>query len=332
MLFAPVMRALTGSAALLLIAGCAGGSAPVVSTGQSLYSQSSQHNTLMKTLPGPAVAGPIVVPAVARDNGPGYMSTLPAKILYVADANDNQVLLYDPTKSSPTVIGKITQGVSAPIGLAIDSAGTLYVSNIGNNTITEYPHGHLKPSFTITGGLAGNYGVAVDSHGNVFASNLNNNTITGYHHLVATPFKTVPISGQPVGLAEDSKNNLYIASDSTNQVFLLKPGTKTPNALPLSGLNGPIGPTIGAKDRLYVSNFAVNQVAVYAAGGTSPLYTISSGINQPTLNGIVQGQLFFQSDQTGPVNGYKYQQTSPYSTINGIPRPVGIAGYPRQGY
>src|SRR5579862_7882769 len=161
MLSATVTRALAGSAVVILMAGCGSGSTPTVGSGQTLYPNSVQRGVPMRALPGPIVAGPLMVPAIAPNNGPGYIEPGVTKIVYVADPNDSKVDLYNAVTGKS--IGTITQGVSSPCGLAIDAHGTLYVSNIANNTITEYLHGRVKPSFTIKTGLSSNYGVAVDS-------------------------------------------------------------------------------------------------------------------------------------------------------------------------
>lgn len=328
MLLAPVTRALAGGAIVILIAGCGSASTPSVMTGQSLHMNSIQHSVPMRALPGPALTGPIMVPAVAPKNGPGYIESGATKTVYISAAGSNEVLLYNAVTGKAT--GKITQGLNVPFGLAIDAHGTLYVANLGNNTITEYLLGRVKPSFTIKNNLDGPYGVAVDSKGNVFASNLNNNTITGFHHLSQKTFETFSISGQAVGLGEDSHNTLYIASDSTNQVYTVATGTTSPVALTLSGLAGPICPSIGALDRLYVSDFGTSQVTVYPFGKSSPTETLTSGLTAPTFNGLVAGGLFFQTNQGGTVVAYKGTSTTPYLTISGISEPTGIAGWPRQ--
>lgn len=328
----PVTRALAIGAALLFVAGCAGGSAPLVNSGQTMQSRSVQQPAT-RTLLGPVVSGNIVVPAVPRNMGPGYMApVLPKTILYVADIQHNQVVLFNPSTKALTQVGSITSGMNAPSGVAIDTNGVLYVANLGNNTVTEYKHGATTPFFTITGSLSSPYGIAVDLDGNVFVSNLGTNAVTAYRPHKTTPYATIAISGQPVGMASDSKENVYVASDSTSQVFFIKADSKTASPLALSGVGGPVGVAIGAKDKLYVGNFGNNNVTVYAAGKTTPSYTITSGVNQPTQDGTVTGGLFFQSDQTGAVEGYKGSSTTPYGQITSIPQPMGDAGYPRQGF
>jgi hypothetical protein len=74
-------------------------------------------------------------------------------ILFVADLVGNAVHLYDPNTPNPSLEGSITDGVSGPQGLAVDSKGSLYVSNVSSagGTITVYSAGQSKPRLTIPG-------------------------------------------------------------------------------------------------------------------------------------------------------------------------------------
>jgi hypothetical protein len=69
-------------------------------------------------------------------------------------------------------------------------------------------------------------------------------------------------------------------------------------------------------------------VQVYAYGTTTPSRTITSGLTAPTLNGLTHSDYYFQSNQDGNVSGYMKGQSTPFSTITGIPDPRGIASTP----
>ena len=60
---------------------------------------------------------------------------------------------YAPGKTS--LLRTITQGVNKPYGLAIGSAGYLFVANFANNTVTEYPPGKTSLLRTISQGVSG---------------------------------------------------------------------------------------------------------------------------------------------------------------------------------
>ena len=330
-------RALGAAAALAFVAGCSGNSSSLMPNESSLVSPSShQIAPGMRLLPGPAVSGPIIVPIVPR-----YPSSLvrgwPDKkkrkeILFIADLENNVVEMYNPKVPNPTPEGSITTGINNPGELAVDKKGTLYVANIGNNTITEYPKGQTSPSVTIADGLSSPEGVAVDSKGDVFASNLGNNTVVGYLPGQTSAYETINFGslGQPVGIAIDGKDNLWVATDTTNSVYEIPAGSSTPQNANLTGLSGPGGVAFGTNDVMYVSTFNGANVQIYAYGTTNPRKTIINGIEYlgPTLNGFTAAGTFFQSNQFDNVVGYKKGQTSPFSTITGLTDPLGIASSP----
>jgi len=294
----------------------------------------------MRLVPGSAVEGPLLVPLFPHPWKLPHVWPSHKKqkeVLFVADPQHNQVLMYNPKTPNPSPEGSITTGVTYPFGVAVDKHGTLYVANLlggGSNTgsITVYPKGMTSPSLTITTGIDGPYGIAVDSQGNVFASNLDNNTIVAYAAGATSPYETIPFSsdGQALGVGVDGNDNIWVGSDSTNQVYEIPKGSSTPHNAGLSGLNGTINVAFGKNDVMYVSNFAGSNVTVYTYGTTTPSMTITTGIetNGPTLSGFTSTGAYFQSNQNSNVSGYKNGQTSPFSSITGIPDPRGIASTP----
>jgi DNA-binding beta-propeller fold protein YncE len=107
---------------------------------------------------------------IARDANPQHAW------LYVNGEDNNVVFIYDLEKIGFPEIGKITAGVIAPFGMAVDAQGTLYVVNQHGSgsapgTVTVYPAGSTTPSLTIAKGLNNPQGVAVDANGNVYVTN-----------------------------------------------------------------------------------------------------------------------------------------------------------------
>ncbi len=319
-------RVVSAGIALAFIAGCSGSSGSL-NAPQAIAPQG------YRVLPGPAVSGPILVPLVTHRTNPvppGPEHIRRHETLYVADLSSSVVDIYDPRSPNPSPISSITTGINSPAGLAVLKGGTLYVSNLGNNTLTVYPKGQTSPSLTITNGVSGPYGMALDSKGDVFISNLNNNTVVGYLAGQTSPFETIDFSslGQPVGVAVDGNDNVWVACDSTNAVYEIPAGTSTPQNANLTGLAGPIGISFGKQDEMFVSNFSAANVNVYAYGSTTPSETITDGISGPTLNAVTFTGAFFQSNQSANVVGYHKNQTSPFSTITGLSDPLGIAEGP----
>ena len=89
-------------------------------------------------------------------------------------------------------------GVNTPIGIAIDSAGSIWVANSGNNSISEMTGNGLPispPTGFTAGALNGPAGIAVDGSGNIWLSNNNGNSVTEFLGL-ARPVKS-PMIGPP---------------------------------------------------------------------------------------------------------------------------------------
>ncbi len=139
-----------------------------------------------------------------------------ADILYVT-LNNNTI-----DKITSAAAGSVfaSTGLSAPNGLAFDSAGNLYAANQTSNTIRKFSPGGTDLGVFASTGLSGPTGLAFDSAGNLYAANSGTNTIEKY-----TPggtdlggFVGIFLSG-PFGLAFDSAGNLYAASTTTVEKF-----------------------------------------------------------------------------------------------------------------
>jgi len=313
-------RALIVIAVLVGVAGCGGSSSSVTPAG-----------SLTRLVPGPVVAGPVVVPMIPLPvTGPrGWPDAAKrAKpILFVSDLQGNVVRLYDPNTPNAQEEGTITDSVMNPQGLAVDSKGSLYVSNVGSTeeAITVYSPGTSKPRLTIP--TPGYYGIAVDSKGDIFATYFGG-TVYAYKPGAKKPYESIGGFDNPVGIAVDSKDNVWVSDDSANKVYTIPAGTKEVKDAGLIGLRSPSGLSFGTGDTLYVGNFGNNTVTVYAAGSKKPSTTITDGITSPNLNGVTAADYFFQANQFGAVVGYKKGQKTPFSTITGSADPLGIASSP----
>ena len=300
-------RAFVVIAALVFVAGCAGGSSSVTPAAP-----------LTRLLPGAAApGGPRGWPDAAKKKKP---------ILFVADLYANVVRLYDPSIPNPPQEGSITDGVDDPAGLAVDSKGSLFVSNVGGSSpaITVYSPGESKPHLRIP--TPGYYAITVDSKGDIFATG-SGPTVYGYRPGAKKPYEVIGGFDYPIGVAVDGKNNVWGSDELGNKVYVIAAGTSKAKDAGLMGLDGPIGITVGPKNALYVANFVPPNVKVYPAGSKRASATITDGITGPTLNGVTAAGIFFQSNQLNVV-GYKKGQRKPFSTISGFSAAVGVASSP----
>jgi secreted PhoX family phosphatase len=132
--------------------------------------------------------------------------------LYVADAANFTIREITPSGTNwvvttiagaPLIFG-FTNGINGearfnyPYGIAISSAGKLYVADSGNNAIREITPSAGNWVVTTIAGLSGNAGIA-DGPGSVSAFNF------------------------PTGIAVDSTGSLYIADQSNNSIRQITP-------------------------------------------------------------------------------------------------------------
>jgi sugar lactone lactonase YvrE len=156
-----------------------------------------------------------------------------------------------------------------PTGIGFDSAGNMYISDTGNQTIRKVTPAGVVSTFAGTPGVIGTAdgvgtaaafaypsGVAVDSSGNIFVADSDNSTIRKITPggVVTTFAGTAGANGyadgigaaarfdHPAGLAIDSSNNLYVA-DYTNTV--IRKVTPTAVVTTLAGSAGQHGTADG---------------------------------------------------------------------------------------
>ena len=114
----------------------------------------------------PSNPAPVATIHVATGCPYGMAKDMKGTIYVVDNCGGNDVEEYP--KGSTTLMTTITDGISNPLGAAIDKSGTLYVSNFPA-AITEYAYGTTTPSKTITGGgMMDPFGLALDKSGNLY--------------------------------------------------------------------------------------------------------------------------------------------------------------------
>jgi hypothetical protein len=267
--------------AIFVLAGCRGGAVPPSGTGAL-------------TLPAAATAAahPAYTPAcpcVYVANLVGGSSGVGIITIYPLSANGN----YSP---GANIITGAATGLANPGDIRVDSAGKIYVANIGNSSVTTYAagsSGNVAPLQTISGtntGLSGPAGITTDTSGNIYVSNGPASSITVFAPSAngnATPIRTI---------------------------F----GTNT-------GLSNPKGIAV-ANGKLYVANIGSSSVTVYSSsanGNVTPLQTLaggSTGISTGAYDVAWRGNLIYVSSGNGQVGIFP-------ATANGnVPPTKSISG------
>lgn len=223
-----VVRKITPAGVVTTLAGAAGSSGSVDATGAAaqfsspagvavdgsgnVFVADSGNNTIRKITPAGVVttlagrdgsnAGSLDGSGTnARFNNPGGVATDRSGNIYVADTNNHTLRKITPAGAVSTLAGFAgTRGssdglgaaarFSSPTGLAVDSAGNIYVADTGSATIRKVTPAGLVSTIVGLAGLSGNadgtgnairlttpYGVAVDSAGNVYVADSGNHVI-----------------------------------------------------------------------------------------------------------------------------------------------------------
>jgi uncharacterized protein (TIGR03437 family) len=184
-------------------------------------------------------------------------------IIYIADTVNNRVLAYQyNTQLTPGAVadlvlgqpdrfttlpqgpgvGVYSTGLNSPTGLAVDSAGNLYVADNGNNRVLRYPKPFSQPAgFQFPNMIIGQTSFAGNSAnpGGVKAT-------------------TLSISNSRAGLTFDAAGNLWVTDSGNNRVL------RYPAAVLTTGTNGAAADLAIAQANLVSSVAATSQTSLTA--------------------------------------------------------------------
>jgi hypothetical protein len=183
-------------------------------------------------------------------------------------------------------------GLISPLGVAVDAAGKLYVSNnalMPGNTINVFDttHGYavLPP---ISGpGLGGSQRMTVGPNGKLYVADAGANSVDIFdiaHDNAELPSITGGGLNLPFDVTLDTKGKLFVANAGDGgggsiSVFDTAHGNAVLPAITGNGMQGPWGLAIDSSGKLYVtSENGPSVVAVFdTAHGNAPLPTITGG-------------------------------------------------------
>ena len=181
--------------------------------------------------------------------------------------------------STPTVLP--FSGLYQPQGLAVDSAGAVYVADF-NNRVVKLAAGSNNQTVLPFAGLNYPEGVAVDGQGNVYVADRGNNRVlklaAGSTNQTVLPFTGL---NNPDGVAVDPAGNVYVTDTDNNRVLELAAGSTNQTVLPFTGVSVPWGIAVDNTGTVYVTEHDSNQVMKLAAGSNAATVVPLTGLNTP---------------------------------------------------
>jgi serine/threonine-protein kinase len=113
-------------------------------------------------------------------------------------------------------------GLHNPVGVAVDSAGTVYVADSNNDRVLKLAAGSSDQTVLPFSGLLGPYGLAVDSAGTVYVADIYNDRVVSLAAGSSTQ-TVLPFTGlrEATGVAVDSVGTVYVTDKSNNRVLML---------------------------------------------------------------------------------------------------------------
>lgn len=196
-------------------------------------------------------------------------------LMYVSGNQNSVVAVYDMANPlEPALLRRISHGVSSPVGVSLDSGGSLYVAN-ETGTVAIYAPGATSPALTLSQGLEQPVDVATDAAGNVYVANRGSSPgIVVYGPGQSTPSQvlTGPLIQMPVQLFLDSSDDLFYSDFVTGTAEMKAGSNQWTTLVSGSTLGIALNPLT---DILYV------EYPVTGPGGRHTDQIFSFGLNGP---------------------------------------------------
>jgi uncharacterized protein (TIGR03437 family) len=285
----------------------------------------------------------------AQLNGPQGVGVDSAGNVYIADTLNNRVRKLSggniQTVAGIGIPGNAGDGgpaasaqLAAPTGLAVDSSGSIYVSNGSSNVRKIYPSG---PISTIAGANALGYsgdggpavnatfngalGLAVDSAGNVYVADSGNNAIRQLQPLATGTGISAVVNGagnQTGPIAPGEIIVLYGTGLGPSSVVANQPNSNGVYSTAVGGTAVYVGGT--AAPILYASATQVSAIVPFGlSGSTASIYITSQGIATTPVSVPVAtaAPALFTTDFSGKGQVAAVNQGST-PTVNGAAHPA----------
>ena len=302
--------------------------------------------------------------------------------LYIADTDNNVIEKATPSGVLSVVAGTGTAGspvpgpataskLNGPNGVAIDTAGNLYIADSGNALVERVtPSGVLSvvagtgtagaptPGAATSSKLNDPSGIALDTSGNLYIADADAHVIekvspTGVLSIYAgTGSYGAPTAGAatsstlcyPTGVAIDGWGNLFIADADAHVIEKVTPsgvlsvvagtgatGAPTPGTATNSKLSVPNGVATDALSNLYIADSDNHVVEKVSPSGVLSIYAGTGSYGAPTSGIATASKLSYPSGVGADPAGNLFIADADGNVIEKITATVFISNMPKAG-
>ncbi|BCZ20583.1 non-specific serine/threonine protein kinase [Mycobacterium senriense] len=236
----------------------------------------------LSTQPSTPASGQTVLPFNGIDFrlSPGGVALNKAGDVFVTNQGMYGRVVELASGSSTATVLPFT-GLYQPQGLAVDSAGAVYVADF-NNRVVKLAAGSNSQTVLPFSGLNYPEGVAVDTQNSVYVADRGNSRVVKLASGSSTQ-DVLPFTGlkNPDGVAVDTAGNVYVTDTDNNRVLELAAGATAQTVLPFTGVSVPWGIAVDGAGNVYVTEHDSNKVMKLAAGSNTPSELNFTGLNTP---------------------------------------------------
>ena len=222
----------------------------------------------------------------------------------------------------------VSSGIGIISGLAIDSAGSLYLADSGNNAIEKIAAGSHTVSSLLNNGLSVPQGVAIDSAGNLYIADSSDNAIK---EIVVGSQTAITLLNNglnnPASIAVDTAGNIYIADTLNNAIKEISAGIHNVTTLPATGINVPDAIAVDNVGNVYFADPQNKAIKEISALDHSVTTLLTTGLNRPQGIAVDNAGNVFVTDSIS--NNIKEisagSRTVTTVLASGLANPTGIA-------
>jgi DNA-binding beta-propeller fold protein YncE len=240
-----------------------------------------------------------------------------------------QILTVTQAGATYVEIGSVTTLAhwGIPFGVGVDSAGNVYITDVGNGTLAEWTASSNTLLTLVSSGLSYPVGVAVDADGNVYIADVLANAIKKWTATNST-LTTLISSGlnSPQGVAVDGNGNLYIADTGNAAIKEWTPVDQSLTTLVSSGLSQPASVAVDAAGNVYIADQGNIAIAIWTRGNNTLTTLVSSGLSMPVgvaVDGA--GNVYIADLGKRTIDAWTATDGNLTTLLSGLPTPVSVA-------